>query len=89
MTVSKATPSSGRATADDVVRLCRDISDARVAAIVATGATLSELEAAVAWAQRESDVMGDARRPLDGRVAQIHEILTEGEDLWEDGADDV
>jgi len=89
MTVSNGTASSGLATADDVVRLCRDISDARVAAILATGVTLSELEAAVAWADRESDVMGDARRPLDGRVAEVHEILTEGEDLWEERAEDM
>ncbi len=88
MTVSKPSPLTGRATADDVFRLCGDISDARVAAILATGATLGDLEAAVAWADRESDVMGEARRPLDGRVAEIHEILTEGEDLWEDGTDD-
>lgn len=85
MTGSNASGSSRKATADDVGRLCRDISDARMAAILATGASLSELEAAVAWADRESDVMGDARRPLEGRVAQIHEILTEGEDLWEEG----
>lgn len=85
MTMSDAPGGSRKATAEDVVRLCRDIGDARVAAILATGASLSDLEAAVAWADRESDVMGDARRPLDGRVAQVHQILTEGEDLWEEG----
>jgi len=72
-------------THEDVQRLCRDITDAKAAAILATEATVEELEVAIAWAEGESDVMGEARHPLSGAAAQIYEVLTADEDLWQNG----
>jgi hypothetical protein len=64
---------------DDVVRLCGDIEDWKVSAILGTGATIEELEEAVAWSIGEDDVMGEERKPLSGKVAQIQEILASDE----------
>ena len=71
-------------TRDDVVRACGELSDRRVAAILATRASQEELLEAVAWAEGESDVMGEARKPLAGRAAAVHEILATDDELWED-----
>ena len=73
---SKAAGGLGRA---EILNVAGDIDDAKVAAIEASGATLGQLEEAVAWASAESDVMGQARRPLSGIVAEIYEILTSDE----------
>ena len=65
---------------DEIARILGSLhdpgDDSKVAAIEATGATSDELEEAVAWAQGESDVMGEARRPLTGVVARLYDILT-------------
>lgn len=63
---------------DDIVRLLGDVDEAKVAAVAATGASLEELEEAVAYTIGEDDVMGEARKPLTGRAATIYEILTTG-----------
>jgi hypothetical protein len=63
-------------TASEVRRLVGDVPDARVQAILATGATLEELEEAAAWASGESDVLGELERPLTGTIAQLYDILT-------------
>lgn len=65
---------------DEVRRLCGDISDTRIADIIATGATLQEIEVAVAWAAGESDVMGERRHPLSGAARQVYDILMAGEE---------
>jgi hypothetical protein len=71
-------------THEEVTRICGDLEERKVAAILATGASLAELEEAIAWATGESDVMGEARLPVAGTVAQLYDILVEGEDLWGD-----
>jgi hypothetical protein len=63
-------------TREDVISVAGEMADARIAAIIATGATLAELEEAVAFAAGENDVMGDMRRPAAGRVADVYDILT-------------
>ena len=73
-----------KATASDAVEILGPMPDARIAAILATGATVEQLEEAAAWAAGESDVMGDLRRPVIGPVAEIYEILTTDEALAED-----
>ena len=73
-----------KATASDTVEIFGPMPDARIAAILATGATVEELEEAAAWAAGESDVMGDMRRPVVGPVAAVYEILTAEEALAED-----
>ena len=64
---------------DTVVRIAGDVSDAKAVAIIASGASLDELEQAVAWASLEDDVMGKERRTLTGIVAELYEILTADE----------
>ncbi len=73
-----------RLTRELVVKVVGRIDDAKIAAILATGATLEELEEAVAWASRESDVMGDIARPLTGAAASVYDILTLDEQFEED-----
>ncbi len=73
-----------KATASDAVEILGPMPDARVAAILATGATVEQLEEAAAWAAGESDVMGELRRPVIGPVAEVYDILTADEALAED-----
>jgi len=60
------------------------LADARITAIVATGATIVQLEEAAAWAAGESDAMGELERPVSGPVAAIYDILTAEEEYTED-----
>ena len=70
-----ANDGSQQPSVDEVRRLVGDIESIRIDEIVATGATLAEIEVALAWAAGESDVMGEERRPLAGRAAQVYEII--------------
>lgn len=63
-------------THEQIVELVGDIPDAKAIAIIETQGTFQDLEEAVAWASGESDVMGEAERPLAGAVTKIYEILT-------------
>ncbi len=76
-------PRISNATHDEIMRAVGALSDAKVAAIEATGASLIEIEEAVAWVGGESDVMGKQRIPLTGVVAAVSEILTTDEELDE------
>ena len=71
-------------THDMVVSVVGELTDAKVAQIIATGATMEELEEAVAFAAGEDDVMGEARVPAAGRVAEIYDILTLEEEFGEE-----
>jgi hypothetical protein len=71
-------------TPQDVRDIVGDLDDAKVAAILATGANAEQLEEAMAWASDESDVMGELERPLAGVVARLYEILMTGEEFPED-----
>lgn len=73
-----------QATADDAVEILGHLPDERIAAILATGATVQQLEEAAAWAAGESDVMGQMRRPVSGPVAAVYDILTANEVFAED-----
>jgi hypothetical protein len=82
---SAGTPAGRRRiTHADIARLLGDIDEAKAAAIAATGASLEELEEAFAYAQGEDDVMGEARKPLTGRAAEIYEILTTGPNMLDE-----
>jgi hypothetical protein len=48
----------------------------RLAEIEQLQATIAEIEDAVAYAEGEDDVMGEARIPLIGRAAEVYEIIT-------------
>jgi hypothetical protein len=72
---------------DLVRRRCGDILDWKVDAIVASGATLADLEIALAWLAGADDVMGEARAPLSGAAGRLYDLLAGGEDFAEnDGA---
>jgi hypothetical protein len=70
-----------RLTPQDVREIVGDLDDAKIAAILATGANAEQLEEAMAWASGESDVMGELERPLEGVVATVYDILMTGEEL--------
>jgi hypothetical protein len=63
------------ATLREIRETLGELEDAELEAILATGATPAELEEALAWAEGESDVMGDMERPLEGRVAAAYTVL--------------
>lgn len=72
-------------TREHVLQLCGEVPDWKITRILASDATYCDLEAAVAWAAGESDVMGEARHPLSGRTAYLYEIITADEDIWDEG----
>jgi len=74
-----------KVTHDMVITVAGQLSDAKVAGIIATGATMEELEEAVAFAAGEDDVLGEARVPAAGRVAEVYDILTVEEEFGEEG----
>ena len=81
---TKTAKTAGAAlSAGEVRRIAGDISDARVLAILDLAPSRDELEQAVAWAEGQSDVLGELELPLSVVVGELHEILTAGED-WED-----
>ena len=61
-----------------------DIDDVRAAEIIATGATIEELEEAVAWATRESDIMGDLHLRGSPVVGKVYDLLTAEEKLGDE-----
>jgi hypothetical protein len=80
-------PSAGQAklTHEQVTGVVGRIDDVRAAEIIATGATIEELEEAVAWAASESDVMGDLRLHASPVVAKVYDLLTVEEKLDDQG----
>jgi hypothetical protein len=79
-----AVSAQARLTHEQVLEIVGTIDDARAAAIIDTGATLEELEEAVAWAAGESDVMGDLRLHASPVVGQIYDLLTAEEKLGDE-----
>jgi hypothetical protein len=70
------------ATLREITEILGEIEAAKAEAILATGATVAEIEEARAWAAGESDVMGgDLARPLGGAVAAVFDILSTEEPL--------
>lgn len=62
-------------TRRDVAQALGDDEDTAISAILALKPTYGEFHTALAWALGENDVMGEERRPLDGKAKQIHKIL--------------
>lgn len=71
-------------THDDIVRMVGDLEDSKISTILAMGPTVEELDEAIAWAEAESDVMGELEKPLSGVAAQVYEILMTRRDFGED-----
>lgn len=62
-------------TADEVRHIVGNIDADKVQAILALGPTIAELEEAVAWAEGESDVMGEQERPSSPVIGAIYKLL--------------
>lgn len=60
---------------DRIARLYGQLPDWKFLAIEECGASLHDLEVALAWANDEDDVMGEARIPLVGKARQVYDIL--------------
>ena len=71
-------------THEQINEVVGDIDGMRAAEIIATGATIEELEEAVAWAARESDVMGDLRLRGSPVVGKVYDLLTAEEKLGDE-----
>lgn len=71
-------------TAEQIIDIVGSLTDARIMAIIATGANVEEVEEAAAWADGESDVMGDLRLRATGPVAAVYDILRTEEKYAED-----
>ncbi len=69
---------------DDIVRIVGDLEDSKIAAILAIEPTAQEVEAAVLWAEAESDVVDELEQPLTGATARIYEILITRKDYGEE-----
>jgi hypothetical protein len=69
-------------TQAEVVHLCGDLPDWKIAKIIASEATYQELETAVLWAQGADP--GPDHHPLEGKVATLYEIILAGEEWEED-----
>lgn len=69
----------------EIIALLGDIEAARAEAILATGATLAQIEEAQAWASGEADALGDLGRSPSGTVAAVVEILSSEEPLDDRG----
>jgi hypothetical protein len=59
----------------DVVRLFGDLTDQFITEVLETGATLEDLEEAAAYLFGETDGVADARIPLGGTAATVHDIV--------------
>jgi len=75
-----------RLTREDVIHVAGELDDMKLSRILAIGASMAELEQALAWSQGETDVMGEARKRLTGRVAELYEILAAEEEFEEEPA---
>ena len=75
---------SDKLTRDEVIRVLGRVNDAKIAAIIASGASLRELEQAAAWALGESDILGKLPDHASPAMARVYDILTAEEKLAED-----
>jgi hypothetical protein len=66
--------------AQAVRRLCGDVLDATVAAIVESGASVADLELALAWRDGLSGARSETGQPLSGAAAQVYDLLIAEQD---------
>jgi len=74
----------GRLTISDVMRICGHIDEVKAAKIIATGATLKDLEEAVLWAEGAADTSVTQRQPTSPVVAALYDILITEEQFPDD-----
>ena len=80
----RANAAASRLSRRDILDIAGNIEDAKVAAIERSGATVEQLEEAVAWASGLSGVMSKERHPRSGVVAEVYEVLTADEDYGDE-----
>ena len=73
-----------RLTADDVRRVCGDVSAARVAAILACEPTLDDLTEAAAWLAGNDETTPRRHLEPHGAAALVYEILAADTEFEED-----
>lgn len=73
------TAPDSRPTLSEIAKIVRDDDPEKLARILATGATIAEIEKAVLWASGAEDVLGEAPHPLEGAAALVYDILTADE----------
>ncbi len=71
-------------TSDDIRRLLGDVDAHITAEIIASGATVAELEQAAFHLSRQTDVMADRQRPLSGRALRIYELVRRNEESFDE-----
>jgi hypothetical protein len=69
---------------EEVKLLFGDINEHQVVEIIASGATMSELEEVAAHLADETDVMGELERPLTGRALRIFQMLRRDEERMQE-----
>jgi len=62
-------------TVEELRRLVGEASDAQLAEIIGLKPTVSEVEQAVGWLDKEGDKLDRLGNPLAGKVALIFDIL--------------
>jgi len=75
------------ATHDDIVRLFPGIQDHTVVEVLATEATVSELEAASLLLGNQDNGLFEAKREAGGQLSRVLEILTKAELMPADESD--
>jgi hypothetical protein len=63
------------ATRQDLHQILGDMDDNTTLAILGLHPSVAQIEEATIWLNGEGDVLGKERRPLDGVVAQIFDML--------------
>ena len=82
--MNAARPTNTAITKQDVSRICGDLTDLKIAELMASGASISELEKASAWVSNQEN-LGDDRIIPEGQIGALCEILiADDEDLlWQ------
>ena len=65
-----------KATASDAHQILGDMDDSTLVAIMALHPSVAQLEEARLWLNGAGDVLGKEKRPLDGVVALIFDMLS-------------
>lgn len=73
-----------RIQAEEVRRLCGDVVDSKVSEIIASGASISDVELAMARLTGVDDILRYRPEPLDGLAAIVYDLLVAGEDFGQD-----
>jgi len=66
---------------EDVRRLCGDVVDWKVSSIIASGASINDVELAMARLTGADDILRHQPEPLDGPAAIVYDLLVAGEDF--------